>query len=903
MKLLELLEDDARDLVIIYPGRFHPFHIGHSKVYKYLKQKYSNAKVFISTSGKTDNEKSPFTFDEKRKMMMLAGVDSSAIVQCRSPYQSIEITEMFDPDKTVVVFAISEKDMENEPRFDFSTGVKLKKNGEAAHMQKWEGMESADTVRMHSYIATTPTFPFTIRGEKINSASQIRNMISKSDDTELSQILQDLYNVADIPQDVLEIFKRKIGNSTMNENWSEDLTSAFLIEDNTMATSILQALTESEYSGKQIKMAFGILNDPRYKDGNYDGAHAAIEKLAKGLASHPSVANAMKRANEGVMSTIGQGIDDLAVGTGRLAKKGAKKAAVGTGRLAKKGAKKAYKKLSKLGNKNTTTSFDGDGKSSTTTTYNEGTVDRLKSVAADIKDYVDDHKKHFDAYPMDVVVDDKTYDYDEYWSILDKVYPNLLDEGKSPHKKGTKKYNDHMAAMHAESLQEFAFLLPFLGAAGGMAARAVGSMIARKAVSAVGKKVANKWKNRSSATSSSTSIPSNFDAEQSISKIKNINASVDTSSEMQDEYKSNEDRNAHSRNIYMLAKVFGTSEEVGEIEKLLKVITKQGYKTPAQSKVMYDMIHTPYYSKLFPEDANESEVKEWITKAENALGREITNEEKAELNEYFFIPAVVSAAAATAARIPPSAYAGAATAIGTAASKAHKWIKNKIKKARESVTEGTWSIPDTSEKVKELKDLMKQELPADEAQDKMYGILGDDELFDDIAEMAEKDPKADVRGMIVRRLDDLGLLKNKKVDEGYSILPRMDRDKYQERDGLEGPIMTKSGKVVYYDVKVGSYYDSDTDIYLSHDEWKALDEAVDHYSGIATEIAIEEGADRDSTEYKAGAFAAKHKKKYESNPHKPGRDRLNWSMGHNEYRAKQLRKAGKPNYGARGQFE
>jgi hypothetical protein len=185
----------------------------------------------------------------------------------------------------------------------------------------------------------------------------------------------------------------------------------------------------------------------------------------------------------------------------------------------------------------------------------------------------------------------------------------------------------------------------------------------------------------------------------------------------------------------------------------------------------------------------------------------------------------------------------------------------------------------------------------------MYGILGDDELFDDIAEMAEKDPKADVRGMIVRRLDDLGLLKNKKVDEGYSILPRMDRDKYQERDGLEGPIMTKSGKVVYYDVKVGSYYDSDTDIYLSHDEWKALDEAVDHYSGIATEIAIEEGADRDSTEYKAGAFAAKHKKKYESNPHKPGRDRLNWSMGHNEYRAKQLRKAGKPNYGARGQFE
>jgi len=38
------------------------------------------------------------------------------------------------------------------------------------------------------------------------------------------------------------------------------------------------------YSDKQIKMAYGIINDPRYKGGNYDGAVAAIEKLAKGLS-------------------------------------------------------------------------------------------------------------------------------------------------------------------------------------------------------------------------------------------------------------------------------------------------------------------------------------------------------------------------------------------------------------------------------------------------------------------------------------------------------------------------------------------------------------------------------------------------------------------------------------------
>jgi hypothetical protein len=54
-------------------------------------------------------------------------------------------------------------------------------------------------------------------------------------------------------------------------------------------------------------------------------------------------------------------------------------------------------------------------------------------------------------------------------------------------------------------------------------------------------------------------------------------------------------------------------------------------------------------------------------------------------------------------------------------------------------------------------------------------------------------------------------------------LPRIDTDKYQERDGLEGPIMTRSGKVVYYDHVEGKYYDPDTDMYLTYDEWKAFD--------------------------------------------------------------------------------
>lgn len=58
--------------------------------------------------------------------------------------------------------------------------------------------------------------------------------------------------------------------------------------------------------------------------------------------------------------------------------------------------------------------------------------------------------------------------------------------------------------------------------------------------------------------------------------------------------------------------------------------------------------------------------------------------------------------------------------------------------------------------------------------------------------------------------------------EGYKVMPTMD-PKYIARDGLEGPFSTLSGKVVYYDPKEGSYYDPDTDMYMSYDEFQKYD--------------------------------------------------------------------------------
>ena len=71
-----------------------------------------------------------------------------------------------------------------------------------------------------------------------------------------------------------------------------------------------------------------------------------------------------------------------------------------------------------------------------------------------------------------------------------------------------------------------------------------------------------------------------------------------------------------------------------------------------------------------------------------------------------------------------------------------------------------------------------------------------------------------------------------EINEGYKVLPPIDKDKYGEIEGLEGPFRTLNGHVVYYDPKEGSYYDKDKDMYISYDEFRQMD---NDYSGMKDE--------------------------------------------------------------------
>ena len=62
MFISELFEAaEPSNVLVIYPGRFQPFHKGHKAVYDYLASRYGRDNVFITTSNKVAPPRSPFT--------------------------------------------------------------------------------------------------------------------------------------------------------------------------------------------------------------------------------------------------------------------------------------------------------------------------------------------------------------------------------------------------------------------------------------------------------------------------------------------------------------------------------------------------------------------------------------------------------------------------------------------------------------------------------------------------------------------------------------------------------------------------------------------------------------------------------------------------------------------------
>jgi hypothetical protein len=190
MFVAELFENPQRNLIVIYPGRFQPFHKGHKAVYDYLVKKYGRDHVYIATSNKTDNLKSPFSFSDKAQFMAATGVSLDRVIESTQPYQVPELKSQINLSTTVMIYAVSEKDMAEDPRFASWT----KKDGSPSHFQPLPAsLTDTVTVDQHSYIEVVPTFDFRVGGQVMRSASEIRALYKSSDDTEKKQIIVDLF--------------------------------------------------------------------------------------------------------------------------------------------------------------------------------------------------------------------------------------------------------------------------------------------------------------------------------------------------------------------------------------------------------------------------------------------------------------------------------------------------------------------------------------------------------------------------------------------------------------------------------------------------------------------------------------------------------------------------------------
>lgn len=211
--------------LVIYPGRFHPFHRGHASSYEYLTKKFGADNVYIATSNVQAPVTSPFSYTDKVLMMTKLGIPASHIAQVKNPYQAKEIYDYIpDRDNTVLIYAISEKDMQgSDARFKFGT----KKNGDPSYMQPLPAdMKKLQPLSKHAYVAVTPTVNFRVKGVDANSASQIRKLYVDGSDSDRDSIIADLYG--EVYPDIRDIFDQKLG---LNEKvqgfiYSKDIVNA-----------------------------------------------------------------------------------------------------------------------------------------------------------------------------------------------------------------------------------------------------------------------------------------------------------------------------------------------------------------------------------------------------------------------------------------------------------------------------------------------------------------------------------------------------------------------------------------------------------------------------------------------------------------------------------------------------
>jgi len=168
--------------LVIVPGGFHPWHGGHTALYNAAKAAFPSADVVVASTD--DTSERPFPFRVKKILAQAAGVPGNRFIQVRSPFRAQEITQLYDPNETILIFVRSEKDREEMPQ---PGGVK--KNGELAYLQPYKRTE-LEPMAQHGYMSYLPVAQF---GGGMTSATEIRSKWPGMRDEQKVKLVKELY--------------------------------------------------------------------------------------------------------------------------------------------------------------------------------------------------------------------------------------------------------------------------------------------------------------------------------------------------------------------------------------------------------------------------------------------------------------------------------------------------------------------------------------------------------------------------------------------------------------------------------------------------------------------------------------------------------------------------------------
>jgi len=271
----------GKKVFVIYPGRFHPFHTGHKGVYNYLSTKFGGNDVYITTTGIVELPKSPFSFDEKKEMMMATGIPSNKILNVKNNYnlQSVSSQIPINVERDSIIFAVSQKDMAEDPRFKNF----VKKDGSPSYLQPMPKNESKlEPAIKHGYLITVPTTDFTVLGLPARSASQLRSQYSTLKPEQQKAFIVDLFGSYN-PK-IHKILNNKLGNTSgkLTENQKKllkKLIVGILKEDEDKINSAKEKRNAAEQDLRQAELE-GAEEDLKKANDNLSSATTPEEKDA-----------------------------------------------------------------------------------------------------------------------------------------------------------------------------------------------------------------------------------------------------------------------------------------------------------------------------------------------------------------------------------------------------------------------------------------------------------------------------------------------------------------------------------------------------------------------------------------------------------------------------------------------